>query len=151
MDSMVRWNPMKDLNNLRHSINRIFDENLSPMVSRTGTIDNPWTFPVDIHENADNIVVHAEIPGLEKEEIKIHFANNRLSIQGERANEQKQEDARFIKIERSYGSFYRSFNIDFPVQEDAITASYKNGMLDITLPKKEGAKPKRIPVDVSVH
>ncbi|KUK65560.1 MAG: Molecular chaperone [Desulfotomaculum sp. 46_80] len=151
MDSMVRWNPMKDLSNLRHSINRIFDENLSPMIGRTGTMDNPWTFPVDIHENEDNIIVRAEIPGLEKDEIKVHFVNNQLSIQGERANEQKKEDARFLKIERSYGSFYRSFNIDFPIKEDAITANYKNGMLEITLPKKEGAKPKRIPVDVSVH
>jgi len=84
---------------------------------------------------------------MEKDAIKVHFVNNELSIQGERKQEEREENSRFHRVERSYGSFYRSLNIPTPIQEENIRASYRDGMLEIFLLKKEEAIPKEIPIE----
>ncbi|HAU32644.1 MAG: Molecular chaperone [Desulfotomaculum sp. 46_296] len=139
---LTKWDP-RDMSTLRQSINRLFDETF-PFPRKSDV----WTFPVDIQDSAEKIVIKAEIPGLEKEDIKIHFVNNELSIQGERKSEQREEGARYLKVERNYGSFYRSFKIDVPIKSGEIKANYKNGLLEIILPKEEEVKPKEITINV---
>ena len=106
-------------------------------------------FPVDIKENPETVVVRAEIPGIKGEDIKINLHENQLTIQGERKQETEEKGDRFIRVERSYGSFYRAFSVGVPVKADEIKASYKDGILEVVLPKEEKAKPKEIQIEVS--
>ncbi len=145
---LVRWDPFRDLTNLQQSINKLFEESFLQLPKRAGMFASAWTFPVDVQETADSVIVRAEIPGVEKDDIKVHFVNNQLTIQGERKQEAREEGARFLKLERTYGNFYRSFTLDIPVKVDEIKANYKNGVLEIILPKKEEVKPKEIQVEV---
>lgn len=146
--AIVRWDPFRDVQSLQRSINRLFDdavlkgdESLPAAVS--------WTFPVDIKESAEQVVVRAEIPGLNSDDIKISLHDKQLTIQGERRQEKEEKGDQFIRVERSYGSFYRAFNVGVPVKADDIQASYKDGILEVVLPKEEKAKPKEIQIKLS--
>jgi HSP20 family protein len=145
---LVKWEPFRDLVNLQQSINKLFEESILQWPKRAGVFATAWSFPVDVKETADSVVVKAELPGMEKDDIKVHFVNNQLTIQGERKQEAREEGERFLKIERSYGSFYRAFTLDVPVKADEIKANYKNGVLEIIIPKKEEVKPREIQVEV---
>lgn len=145
--AIVRWDPFHDLHSLQRSINRLLedpflrnDENAPAAAS--------WTFPVDIKENQDSVVVRAEIPGVKAEDVRVHVHDNQLIIQGERKQEKEEKGERFIRVERSYGSFYRAFSVGVPVNADRIRAGYKDGVLEVVLPKEEKAKPKEIEIEV---
>ncbi|MCL6610575.1 MAG: Hsp20/alpha crystallin family protein [Peptococcaceae bacterium] len=147
--SLVRWDPFFDLVNIRNSINRLFDEGFRyPRHADGSNLTQSWTFPVDIKDTPDAIVIHAEIPGMSRENISLSYSNNVLTIRGERKNELKEEGANCIRIERKYGSFSRSFSLDVPIDEEAIKASYKDGILEINLPKKDQARTREIEIDV---
>jgi len=114
--------------------------------SESGTL---MRFPaVDIQEEKDKYVVHAEIPGMKKDEIDVEFRDGYLMIRGEKKFEQEEKKKDFHRIERSYGSFHRTFEIPEEINEEAITGQYKNGVLEITLPMKspEKRKVKRIAI-----
>lgn len=143
--SLAKWEPFNNLANLQQSINRLFEETL-PSPRRAGVLGT-WSFPVDVKETPENIIIKAEIPGVDKDDIKVHFVNNELSIHGERKHEEREENTRFHRVERSYGSFYRSIHINTPIKEEGIRASYRDGMLEISLPKKEEAIPREIPIE----
>ncbi|MEW6727126.1 MAG: Hsp20/alpha crystallin family protein [Bacillota bacterium] len=129
--SLVRWDPFRELSALQHSINRLFED----IYPRQGNLTQGWMFPVDIKETPEAILVKAEIPGVSKDDIKVTFDNNVLTIRGERKSEEKEEGANFLRVERKYGSFSRSFSVDVPVDQEKIKASYKDGVLEVVLPK----------------
>jgi HSP20 family protein len=105
---------------------------------------NAWSPAVDIFETPADIVVKAELPGMERKDIVLHLENNVLTLKGERRFEKETKEENYHRIERSYGGFSRAFNIPSMVEEEKIRADYKDGVLTIVLPKKEQAKPKQI-------
>ena len=105
-----------------------------------------WEAPVDIFETEGEIVVKAELPGMDRKDIWLHLENNVLSLRGERKFEKETKDENYHRIERSYGAFNRSFSIPATVDEEKIRADYKDGVLKIVLPKKEQTKPKQIKI-----
>jgi HSP20 family protein len=145
--AIVRWDPFRDLQSLQRSINRLFDDVVLGD-ERSLPATAAWTFPVDIKESADKVVVRAEIPGIKSEDIKVNLHDNQLTIQGERKQEKEEHGDRFLRVERSYGAFYRAFNVGVPVKADQIKATYKDGVLEIVLPKEEKARPKEIQIEV---
>lgn len=146
--AIVRWDPFCELASLQSSITKLFDESFKfPRLSGQGGFAHGWTFPVDVKETEDSIILKADIPGLNREEIKINFAGNQLTILGERKKEIKEEGERFLRAERSFGSFSRTFTVDLPVKSEEIKARYVDGILEIALPKKEDVKPRQIEVE----
>jgi len=107
-----------------------------------------WTPPVDIYETENEIVVTAELPGVKQEEISIELEGNALTISGERKQEPARAGENYHRVERVYGRFQRSFTLDIPVDQGKVTATYKQGILAIHLPKAEEAKPRQIKVRV---
>lgn len=125
-------------------LNRYFDEAFG---GRQGELDYAtWTPAVDLREEADHFVLHADMPGMKKEDIEVGVENNVLTIRGERKFEAEVNRETYHRIERAYGKFVRSFTLPSLVKTDAITASYKDGILEVTIPKAEESKPKRITV-----
>jgi len=107
-----------------------------------------WTPAVDITEHDDQFVVKVELPGVNKDDVKITLENNILTIRGEKKQEKETKKENYHRVERSYGSFQRSFTLPTTVKSDKIDAAYKDGILQIALPKAEEAKPKQIEVKV---
>jgi HSP20 family protein len=142
--AVVRWDPFRDLNMLQDRMNRLFDD-----ASRTWRSDEPaattsWSPAVDIFETEGEIVVKAELPGMDRKDIALNLENNVLTLKGERRFQKETKDENYHRIERSYGTFSRAFAIPATVDEEKIRADYKDGVLNILLPKKEQAKPKQI-------
>src|SRR5204863_8080157 len=142
--AVVRWDPFRDLNLLQDRMNRLFDD-----AGRGWRADEPaatttWSPAVDIFETEAEIIVKAELPGMEQKDITLHLENNVLSLRGERKFEKEAKDENYHRIERSYGAFSRSFSIPATVDDENIRAEYKDGVLNIVLPKKEQARPKQI-------
>jgi HSP20 family protein len=144
--AVVRWDPFRDLGLLQDRMNRMFDD-----AGRGWRADEPaatttWSPSVDIFETEGEIVVKAELPGLDRKDISLHLENNVLTLRGDRKFEKETKEENYHRIERSYGNFSRSFSIPATVDEEKIRADYKDGVLHIVLPKKEQAKPKQIKI-----
>lgn len=147
--ALVRWRPFEDLMSIQDELGRFFDEFFGERLPvRTGKESPAWIPRVDISEKDDEIVVRADIPGMSKDDIKITLADNVLTISGEKKLERDEKKENFHRVERIFGSFQRSFYIPTNVDASKIAAAYKNGVLEVKLPKKEEAKPKEIPVKV---
>jgi HSP20 family protein len=106
----------------------------------------PWTPPVDVAETEDAILLHVELPGIKLEEIDIELTGDTLTIRGERKRVREEQKDNFVRVERSYGRFQRSFTLATPVKNDKVSAAYRDGILEITLPKSEETKPRKIAV-----
>ncbi|OQX87742.1 molecular chaperone [candidate division KSB1 bacterium 4484_87] len=145
--AIVRWRPFGELEQFRSQMDRLFDDFFG---SATESESLTPGFPlVDIKETKDDFVITAEVPGMSKDDIKISLTNNTLTIKGEKKEEKKEDDHNYHRVERRFGSFSRSFTLDAPVEAEKIKAKCKDGILTITLPKKEESKPKEIPISVS--
>jgi HSP20 family protein len=142
---IVRWDPFSDVVQFRDEVGRWFDALDKKGEGKKATV---WAPDVDIKETDHDVQLKADLPGMKKEDIDISLDDDQLIIKGERKYEKEEKDKDFVRIERSYGSFYRSFNIGVPVKADKIKASYKDGVLDIVIPKAEVKKPKKIEVKV---
>ncbi|MBN2105568.1 Hsp20/alpha crystallin family protein [bacterium] len=145
--TLVRFNPLRDLVNIQSEMNRLFDdfyvrgsENVEP--------STVWSPMVDISESDNEIVVVAELPGLQKEDVKIALQDNVLSLEGDKKQETVDKGKCYHRLERCYGKFQRSFVLPTAVKGDKVKAAYKDGILTITLPKAEEAKPKQIDISV---
>lgn len=136
------------LTSLRDEIDRLFEAPLSE-IARTSQLLSGWTPAFDVYEDKDNVYVRAELPGMRKEDIDLSMHNGSLSISGERKNEDKFKDSEVYRAERFFGRFQRTITLNTPVAVDKIKAQYKDGVLSVTLPKAEEAKPKQIDVNVS--
>lgn len=144
--SIVRYDPFRDLRNLQDEVNRLFSTNISRVFGDEGIARGAWNPSIDIYENKDQIVVEAELPGMKREDFDLSIENNVLTLRGERRFEKKDEGDNYHRVERSYGSFTRSFTLPQTVTGESANAEYKNGVLRVTLPKREEVKARRIEI-----
>ncbi|MCX7920320.1 MAG: Hsp20/alpha crystallin family protein [bacterium] len=145
--AIVRWSPFRDVLGIRDEMDRLFD-NFFARIGERGAFDTSWAPSVDIYETKDAVVIDAELPGIKQNDISVTVSDNVLTIKGEKKQEKEVKEENYHRVERAYGSFSRSFTLPVGVQSDKIKASYKDGVLKITLPKAEEAKPKQIPIEV---
>src|ERR1700693_1277090 len=141
--------PFRGATTLQEQINRIFGEG----VGHTGMESNltPWAPAVDIYETENELVVKADLPDVNPQNLDIRVENNILTIRGERKFESKVNEDNYLRIERAYGSLHRGFSFAKSRKKAGITADYQNGVLTLSLPKREEAKPKQIKVTVGTH
>ena len=147
MRGLTRWEPSRGFPTLQDQINRVFEE----LTTRTGedTALSTWSPAVDIYETEHELVVKADLPEVEENDLDVRVENNILTIHGERKFEKKVNEDNYLRVERAYGSFSRSFSLANTVNTDAIKAEYRNGVLTLRIPKREEAKPKQIKVNVN--
>ena len=145
--ALVRWSPVRDLFQAQSDMNRLLDE----FVGRRVQGESPaiWQPAVDIEENAEGYRVRTELPGMKLEDIKITLADNQLVIRGEKRREEEKKDATYHRVERVYGLFERAFTLSHVIQSDKIEATYRDGVLEVSIPKAEEAKSREIPVRVA--
>jgi HSP20 family protein len=147
--TLVRWDPFRELEDMSERLNRVFSR---PTLRNTGkenlTVAD-WMPTVDISENESEYLIKAELPEVRKEDVKVTVENGVLTLQGERRQEKEEKGKRFHRVERSYGSFVRSFTLPESVDEGGVKAEYKDGVLALHLPKSEKVKPKAIDVKVA--
>lgn len=137
-----RWDPFRDLSVLQDRINRVFNE-ISQDEAQTS--ERTWAPVVDIIENDNELIVRAELPGVKREDIDVEVTSDSLTIRGERVFPSDEKN-NYLRIERPYGKFQRQFSIGVAVQPDKVKASYRDGILEITVPKAEEVKPKKIEI-----
>lgn len=142
------WPGFGRLSNLRDEIERLFEAPISEL-ARTSRLLSGWNPPLDLHEDQDNFLVKIELPGMKKDDIDVSLHDGSLSISGERKSDEKFEGADVYRSEQFFGHFQRTVTLPAPVAVDKIRAQYKDGVLTVTLPKAEEAKPKQIDVQVS--
>src|ERR1041385_2269403 len=142
------WPGFGRLSNLRDELDRLFESPFAELANASQLLSG-WRPALDVHEDKDNFVVKAELPGMKREEIDISLHDGTLSIAGERKGEEKFKDAETNRTERFVGRFQRTLTLPTPVAADKVKAEYRDGVLTVTLPKTEEAKPKRIDVQVS--
>lgn len=150
MSNLTRWNPVNELDDLMNRYNRLFglvrsngEREGKDLFSRTD-----WAPAVDIKESPEAFTIEAELPGMTKDDVKVTVHDGVLSIQGERKHEEETNDSKHHRVERVYGSFRRRFTLPENVSEGSIRASFKDGILSLTLQKSEPAEPKAIEVEV---
>jgi len=146
--NIVRWNPFGEMSLLQNQMNRLFETALHgwPGESNGTTGTTSWIPAADIYESDSELVVNLDLPGVDPKMVDLRVENNVLTIRGERQFEEKQNKENYHRVERSYGAFARSFTLSTSVDPEKIRANYKAGVLSITLPKAEAAKPKRIQI-----
>jgi HSP20 family protein len=144
--TIVRYDPFRDLRTLQEEVNRLFSTNLSRGFGEEGIGRGAWNPSVDIYENKDQIVLEAELPGMKRDDFELSVENNIITLRGERQFEKKEDSDNYHRVERSYGSFTRSFTLPQSVSAEGATAEYRNGVLRVTLPKREETKARRIEI-----
>src|SRR5215467_1700009 len=147
--TISRFDPFRGESALQQQINRLFTEAFDRS-SEEGNLTT-WAPPVDIYETEHELVVKADLPDIKPEELDIRVENNILTIRGERKFEKKVDEKNYLRVERAYGSFARSFSLANTVNTEAIKADYKDGVLTLSIPKREEAKPKQIKVNVGAQ
>ncbi len=141
--SITRWNPWSELESMNQRISRLLDQTQGVL----STEENSWAPSVDIRETDDALLVQAELPGIDKKDVRLEVKDGVLTLSGERHYEKTVENENVHRVERAYGKFSRSFSLPNNVDTDAVEASMKDGVLSVRLPKAETAKPKAITID----
>lgn len=144
--ALMRHNPFTDVDEFPAGL-RLFQDTVNRLLSEPAT--RPWSPAVDIFETEDELLLKADLPGLDIKDVDIQVENGTLSLRGERKFENASKEGGFHRIERSYGSFARYFTLPDTVDTDSVKAEYKQGVLLVRLPKKEVAKPRQIKVQVN--
>ena len=147
--TIVKWDPFRNVAALQDRINRIFDESFSRTADLEDDISmSAWKPLVDIYETDEAIILKAELPGIKKEDVSVEVKDNILTLKGERAEEKEIKEKTYYRKERAFGTFNRAFNLQHRIQPDKIKARFKDGVLEIEIPKPEEEKPKQITVKV---
>jgi HSP20 family protein len=142
--------PFRELETLQREMNKLFDLSYAGTPWQdTNLLASEWAPAIDVYDSKDNILVKAELPGLKKDEIDVSIQDNQLVIKGEKKKDTEVKEEDYYKTERFYGSFYRSIQLPSAVKEEKVEAKYENGVLKLTLPKKEESKPKQVTVDIN--
>jgi HSP20 family protein len=141
------WRPF-EFDRIKREMDRLWDSFLEGRPTRRTQEGREWVPLVDVSETKSNFVIKAELPGMDPKDISISLSNDYVTIKGEKKQEREEKDENYHLIERSYGSFTRSVRLSKEVQGDKITASFKNGVLKVTLPKSEEARKKEIKIKV---
>ncbi len=150
MSTVVRWDPFRELEELSERLNRVFGR---PPVRRDNSKEAltvaDWIPAVDISESEGEYLIKAELPGVKKEDIKVTLQEGVLTIQGERKQDKEEKGRKYHRVERSYGTFMRSFTLPDSADDSKVSAEFKDGLLSLHVPKSEKAKPKAIEVKVA--
>ena len=144
--TLVKFAPMRELWKSQNRLDQMLDSFLGDSWSQVGHEWSGWAPQVDVEETPDAFKFHADLPGLNKKEISISVENHRLTIKGERKTEAEEKKSSFHRVERTYGAFCRSFQLPASVRSEEVEASYKDGVLEITVPKAEELKPRTIEI-----
>jgi HSP20 family protein len=144
--AIIRWDPFRDLVTLRERMNRLFEDAFTSRGEEKDLVASSWSPSVDIYETENEIILTAEVPGVDEKNIEIKLEDNTLSLKGERNFEKETKEENYHRIERAYGSFYRSFTLPGNIDQDNIKAENENGILRITMPKKSELKPKKVKI-----
>lgn len=149
MNSTIsRWEPFRGLNTLQDQVNRLFEDNFAR--NRSGQAElASWAPSVDIYETENELVVKADLPEMQEKDIDVRVENNTLTIRGERKFEGEVHQENYLRVERAYGTFTRSFSLPNTVSTEGIRAEYQNGVLSVHMPKREESKPKQVKISVS--
>lgn len=147
--AIVRWEPFRDLVSIQDRMNRLFDESFRGL-ARPGEEDwglgGTWAPPVDIYEHEGNIVLKAELPGVDPKEVDVHLENNVLTLRGERKFGSEVTRENYHRVERSYGTFSRSFTLPSNADGEKISAKFDNGVLTVTIAKRPETKPRVVDI-----
>ncbi len=145
--ALVRWDPFREMSSLQERMNRLFGDLRGRSGEEEEIAQGAWIPPIDIYETPESLVLKAELPGLRREDINIEVHDSTLTLKGEKRFEKDVKEESYQRIERAYGSFQRSFSLPATVKQDSVKAKFTDGVLEISLPKAEAAKPKQIKVD----
>jgi HSP20 family protein len=147
VSSITRWDTYSGLTEVQEQLNRLF-QGAFPRRSENSSLTT-WAPAVDIFETENELVVKADLPEVSDKDLDVRVENNALTIRGERKFEQKTEKDNYLRVERTYGSFSRTFSLPNTVNTEAIKADYTKGVLTVTLPKRAESKPKQVKVNVT--
>jgi HSP20 family protein len=145
--SISRWDPFRDLSKVQEQMNRFLGDSFLRRANDSSL--TTWAPEVDIHETEDALVLEVDLPGMEEKDLDIRVENNMLTVRGDRKFEKKVSEENYLRVERAYGSFSRSFSLPQTIDAESIKADYRNGVLTIRVPKREEAKPRQVKVNVS--
>lgn len=143
---MARWEPFKDLIAIQEQMNHLFEESLARSRGQEERGTAYWSPAVDIYETGDHLVIKAEIPGLSRKDITLEVTDNQVTLSGERRFEEEIKSENYHRLERAYGPFKRCFPLPYYVDQDKVSAKFKDGILEVIFPKKEEVEPKKITV-----
>jgi len=146
---LVRWEPFRDLAAYQDRFSRLLAETQSRSSRSRSSDGATWSPPVDIYETDQSVVLKAELPGVDAKDVEARIEDGTLYLKGQRKFESEVKEGSYHRIERSYGSFVRSFSLPPGVDSDKVAAEYKDGLLTLTLPKCQEAKPRTIQINVS--
>jgi HSP20 family protein len=149
MQSLARWDPFAGMADLRREMDQIFGEFFGRTPFSMAATEARWSPLVDIHETKDSFLIMAELPGVKQEDIQVSIEGDTLTLKGERKRETEVKEDQYHRIERSYGRFERSILLPSVVDAGRVKATYRDGVLEIELPKKEEARPKAIKVEAA--
>jgi len=150
MNTITRWDQSRGLTSLQDQVNRLFEGNFTR--DRSGHADlATWAPPVDIYETENELVLKADLPDFEEKDIDVRVEDNLVTIRGERKFEKDVNEDNYLRVERAYGPFTRSFSLPNTVNSEDIRAEYRNGVLTLHMAKREESKPKQIKISVSAN
>ncbi len=148
--ALIRWDPFREMSALQERMNRLFsDVRAQAPVRGEEIVQGAWIPAVDIFETNEAIVLKAELPGITAQDISVEVKDNTLTLKGEKKFEKEVKEENYHRVERSYGSFQRAFTLPGTIHPEKVKAKFKDGILEITLPKVEEAKPKQVKVEIS--
>jgi HSP20 family protein len=144
--AIIRWDPFRDMVTLRERMNKLFEDMAASRGEEKDLTTSSWAPAVDIYETENEVVLTAEIPGIEEKDVEIKVEDNTLTLRGERKFEKETKEENYHRIERAYGSFFRSFTLPNYVDQDRIEAEHENGILKIRMPKRAELKPRKVKI-----
>ncbi len=149
MNTLVRWKPFRGINTFQDQVSRLLEDSFRDNTSDSSL--TAWAPAVDIYETENELVVTADLPGMNDKDLDVRVENNMLTIRGERKMEKSVNEDNVLRTERAYGSFSRSFSLPNTVNAEAIKADYQHGVLTVKMPKREESKPKQVKVNVATN
>jgi HSP20 family protein len=146
--SLDRWEPFRHLVDIQGEVNRLLDTFVGRPMTATQAQGRTWLPAVDMHETKDDLTLKVELPGVREKDVAVSITGDLLTIRGERRWEDESKEQKFLHVERVYGRFERLIQLPMAVQADKVKAAYRDGVLEVTLPKAEELKPREIKIDV---
>jgi HSP20 family protein len=144
---LVKWEPFRSPESIHEGINRLFDDSLLRKYYDGDVFQGSWAPAIDMYETEESVVIKAELPGVSKKDIDIEVKENVLTLKGERTKDEEIKEENYHRVERYHGTFQRRFTLPAHVDSEKVKAKFTDGLLEITLPKVEAAKPKKIEVE----
>ena len=147
--SVERWDPFRNMSDIQGEVNRLFESFLGrPAVSGVGSAVRTWVPVLDMHETKDEVVLNFELPGISEKDVVLSITGDLLTLKGERTANREFKDENAYAAERVYGKFERNVQLPMPVEAGKVKATYRDGVLEVKLPKAEEVKPKAIKIDI---